>query len=1099
MTLSKPAVLANYGVSKPQERAALTRGGDVAVNAGAGTGKTRTLVARYLSLLAEEGVALRGIVAVTFTRKAAREMRNRVRGEIGRYLKEDGLSEAEREKWRAAYTGLDAARIGTIHNLCGEILRSHPAELGIDPRFEVLDERQSALLQKEVVEETLAWAVATEETAGLLLLWREKELTALIELLLTDRLAVAEGLAACPPAEAYERWAGVLAERQREALGALLAREDVKEWKRFLSRTVPTNDKDKMAYWRDWVLLSFKELESDNLHEQLRGAERWGEIKVVGGSKNSWSGGADELAAVKDVLKGLREVGNGEAGLLGLRLNEVDKRLAAAMPAVAALFKYVVRRYDEKKSELEALDFDDLEHLSLKLLRENGAVRAYWQEQIQAMLVDEFQDTNARQRAFIEQLCPEPGKLFIVGDAKQSIYAFRGANVAVFQEEQARIAAKKGEVIELDRSYRAHEPLLVAMNKMLAPVLGEGERPWEAAFAPLAAGEPGRDPKVAPPFVEFYVAKGNKGEGLPVAVGGVARRLVALAEGGRFDYGQMAILCRTSSGFAYYEDVLDKAGVPYVTVSGKGFYERPEVRDVLGALGALADPHDDIALVSFLRSPVIGLAEQTIQRLVVGRKKGESLWQTFDIDWEGILIEEAAGWRLAYELLTEVAPQAGRRRVADICEQFLQKSGYRAFLRAAGETRALRNVDKLLRDIHTSGLVDIDQYLESVGLWRTSGSREGEARATVGGAVQIMTIHASKGLEFPVVVLGDAGSGGKGRPPATFLIDDELGVVCGQVTKEEETAGSYLLAAERAAAQAEAERARLLYVAVTRAEEMLLVNGHVKETSKGNLSWGGWLGTLAEVTELVGQDFDGDEEIVWVWEGVEMRAVMAREEMVGVDKVVGAGVSEPELLVDGWPLLRRVTERAGETEESAERSLRVWEVVPRQARPYAPAWVIGSLVHEALAWWRFPQEEGFRPWLLARVRQYGLADAGQVEAAERVTVDLLRRFRGSDFYGEIDGADERWSEVPFAHEVGGRVVTGYIDLLYRAGDAWTIVDFKTDFWRDEADLRRILAGGDYEEQMARYGVAVERLLGVKGRKVLCWLNGGEGGVRVMVV
>ena len=153
-----PDILQAYPLSTPQQAAALARG-DVAVTAGAGTGKTRTLVARYLALLAADR-PLRQIVAITFTRKAAREMRNRVRREIAAYLAQPGLAAAERQRWQAHFNGLDAARIGTIHNLCAEILRAHPAEAGIDPRFAVLDETQTALLLREAAEAALTWAVA---------------------------------------------------------------------------------------------------------------------------------------------------------------------------------------------------------------------------------------------------------------------------------------------------------------------------------------------------------------------------------------------------------------------------------------------------------------------------------------------------------------------------------------------------------------------------------------------------------------------------------------------------------------------------------------------------------------------------------------------------------------------------------------------------------------------------------------------------------------------------------------------------------------------------------------------------------------------------
>ena len=175
--------------SPEQEPAVRERGRDVVVTAGAGTGKTRTLVARYLSLVAE-GLPLRSIVAITFTRKAAREMRNRVRDEIRVYLERPDLSEAERRRWQSLYAELDAARIGTIHSLCSEILRAHPAEAGVDPRFEVLDEGQGNILLRRVVDGALAWAADNEELVGLFSLLGEGMLRSTLESMIGQRLDV---------------------------------------------------------------------------------------------------------------------------------------------------------------------------------------------------------------------------------------------------------------------------------------------------------------------------------------------------------------------------------------------------------------------------------------------------------------------------------------------------------------------------------------------------------------------------------------------------------------------------------------------------------------------------------------------------------------------------------------------------------------------------------------------------------------------------------------------------------------------------------------------------------------------------------------------
>ncbi|MGD9375660.1 MAG: UvrD-helicase domain-containing protein, partial [Anaerolineae bacterium] len=184
--------------SREQAPAVRERGRDVVVTAGAGTGKTRTLVARYLALVAE-GLPLRTTVAITFTRKAAREMRNRVRHEIHLYLGRPDLPEVERRRWQSLYAELDAARIGTIHSLCSEILRAHPAEAGVDPRFEVLDEGRGNVLLGQVVDGALAWAADNEDLVGLYPLLGESRLRSTLATMVGKRLEVETCLANQPP------------------------------------------------------------------------------------------------------------------------------------------------------------------------------------------------------------------------------------------------------------------------------------------------------------------------------------------------------------------------------------------------------------------------------------------------------------------------------------------------------------------------------------------------------------------------------------------------------------------------------------------------------------------------------------------------------------------------------------------------------------------------------------------------------------------------------------------------------------------------------------------------------------------------------------
>jgi ATP-dependent helicase/nuclease subunit A len=1144
-------VVAQMHPSPEQERAIRARGRDVAVTAGAGTGKTRTLVARYLSLLAER-LPLRSIVAITFTKKAAREMRNRVREEMRRYLEQADLAPEERDRWQALYAALDAARIGTIHSLCTEVLRAHPAEAGVDPRFDVLEEGQVNILRGRAVDEAMAWAADDERAVALFTLLGERGLRWTLDALIRQRLDAQEVFADLP-GDPLAHWQRILADRQDKVLAALIEQPEWADAVTTLRGNTATDPDDKMELQRREALAAIQEAEGE-LAARLAALARLDGIRLTGGRGKAWTGGKAQVDGVKAALRSLRDLWRSQSALLALRPTPVDEALAQALPTLRAAFTFACERYGAFKRDRNALDFDDLEHGALALLRENEAVRQRWQEDIRAILVDEFQDTNGRQRDLVTLLNGDEDRLFIVGDAKQSIYRFRGADVTVFRAERERIEQEGGAAFPLDTSYRAHQDLIQGLNDLLRPVLGEEtdpDRPWAEPFAPLRPHreEPGAG--FTPPHVELHLTVGSKGAGaLDRAADALTARIVELMTSGirvvedgeprPLDYGDVAILCRASTSFSAYEDALERAGVPFLTVAGRGFYGRAEIRDLLNGLQALADPTDDLALAGLLRSPAFALSDAALYHLCQARHRaggGGSLWDVLREGGAGLPGEDGLRAERAARLVAKLHAQVGRAPVADLLKDFLDQTNYRAALIQAGQTRGARNVAKLLADAHASGIVGAGEFLEYVSGLRDSGTREGEARATAEGAVQIMSVHAAKGLEFPVVVIGDVTYGRRGG--AGVLIDPALGVLLPLKDEDDTETAIYRLGKARADDQEEAESDRLLYVAATRAREKLILSGCIglkKDGTPGRL--GGWLGKVVgpDGLALVGTSIPHEEEgananQLDLQVGQTPVFCTIYEPGVAWDHRPPKTEEEPEpLLTLPPPLLAPVS--AG-VEQVDARTLeqervppqRVWRVVPAVKRPRAPARVIGSLVHEALAAWRFPapstsgstgsphrsgqvpstggstdsphrsgQSSGhsFERWAEARARGYGITDPRELADAVRQTRRLLRRFCDHLLYREMDEADKRLHEVPYSLVADGRVESGIIDALYLRKSAWTIAEFKTDRVEDRADFERLLKREDYLAQAQRYEVAVERLLGQRPRVVLCMLNYAGG-------
>lgn len=1110
--------------SPEQEPAVHARGRDVVVSAGAGAGKTRTLVARYLSLLGE-GLPLRSIVAITFTRKAAREMRNRVRAEMREYLERLDLAEAERRKWQVLYTQLDAARIGTMHGLCTEILRAHPAEAGVDPRFEVLSEGQGSILRGRAVEEALAWAADDPKAVTLFPLLGERGLRGTLAWLISRRLDAAQCFAHLPD-PLWPVWRALLVPAMRgfvddrtvrlrfDRLRALRADGSIGRAEGLGDKLVAPLRR-LLALWDE--IIAYRE-EDDWAAISARLAPLRKEMKQVGRAAN-W--GPSNPKPIVGELQGKYDQELAELVGEGINL-ALDRQLAGAMPGLRRLFEKVVATYQQAKRARNALDFDDLESGALTLLEGSRAVRQHWQEVVRAILVDELQDTNGRQLGLVDCLNGKRGRLFAVGDAKQSIYRFRGADVTVFRALQERVGAEGGDAFCLQTSYRAHRDLIRGLNDLLRPVLGEGpdpDRPWATPFAPLKHHREEPGPGFEAPHIELHLSVGTKAAGaLGRAADAVAARIAELVEDGvqveeggqvrPLGYGDVAILCRASSSFGPYEDALERAGVRFLTVAGRGFYDRAEIRDLLNALHALSDPTDDLALVGLLRSPAFGLSDEALYGLCAERDRADdslSLWDVLGRAEGPAEGQERVRARRAAGVIAGIHDRVGRSTVADVLKAFLDAADYRAALIRAGQARGARNVAKLLKDAQTSGVVGVEEFLEYVSLLRGAGAREGEARTLAEGAVQIMSVHAAKGLEFPVVIIGDAGSGRPAR--STALLDRELGLLLPLPDDNDALPAIHRLGRRTADDQESAESDRLLYVGATRAREKLIVSGCVSLKKDGTpRRMGGFLGRLAGGLGLEGKRIPYDED---------GQSVIALSLQVGQTSV-SCTIYEPGYVWDEYPrisgveaepplvlpppLLEPVVAGKREVSQSVldrERipPQRVWRVVPPVQRPRAPAWVIGKMVHEALAAWRFPGDDPatgsrsrFEEWARARAREHGITDSRQLNDAIRQTRRLLTRFRAHPLYGRMDAADTRLHEVPYSLPPDGRIERGIIDALYLRDGVWTIVEFKTDAVKDRSSLRRLLNEEDYLDQARRYVAAVATLLDQRPACVLCFLN-----------
>jgi ATP-dependent helicase/nuclease subunit A len=1087
-----PILTHNFSYSTEQEAALKAATAEVLVTAGAGAGKTRTLVARYLAMLAE-GIPMRSVIAITFTRKAAREMRNRIRQQIRSYLATDGLPAHERSRWDQLYGELDGARIGTIHSLCAEILRFHPAQANVDPNFELLDEGVSSLLRQQAVEEALAWAAENPDLLPLFSILGQWSLQNTLVQLLLNRLSAAESFTTSQNAP-LSRWQAEIEQQQLTVLATMESGEAWRQAVETLRHNSATDDTDLMEIQRVSALAAI-DGPGDTVAGRLESVAGLGQINRRGGRAKAWPDGKPQLTAIKKALQTLHSAWEDNAELLQLATGELDEQLAGLIPLLKQLFDVAIEQYNTLKVRRNTLDYDDLEMKTLQLLANYREAREYWQSNINSIMVDEFQDTNQRQADLIQSLQGPSTHLFLVGDAKQSIYRFRGADVSVFRRKES----KAQNVCRLQTSYRAHYDLIVSLNDVFRPVLGEPDAATPDYVEPFSKLIPWRENPalgISAPYIELGLALGSKSDGaLERAAAGLAQRLLRLLAETQLTPADIAILCRSSTSFAAYENALEAAGLPFLTVAGRGFYHRPEVRDVLNALHALTDPTDDLALAGLLRSPVLGVSDAGLYWLTrLTERQKQSLWDVIQMLPTGsnLSVHDLSQVAAAVALIGELRRDAGRTAIADLLKAFLDRTNYRAALIRAGQQRAARNLSKLLADAHNSGLVNANDFLEYIAGLRDSGSREGEARAIEEGVITIMSVHAAKGLEFPVVVVGDITH--TGRSSYGTIVTPQSGPLLPLKNSDGDLPAIYRLARWVESNQEDAESRRLLYVAATRAREKLILNGVVSVGKNGHLTrTGEWLRLLTAPLNLgelsVEFDPEGNHTLLLDLPTGQLTLYEPGWQPPAVSWPATNSTAPQQAELPQEALLAALPAAKGVTTAPAQADLpeRVFQIVPPTDKSAAPTWVVGSLVHEALALWRFPTPT-FQDWAVNRSRTYGLTDAHQINDAASRCSRLLTQFQASSLYQAMTAATQRLHEIPYSIMVDGHPESGRVDALFQTGDRWTLVDFKVDRVYTQTRFMELLEGRDYLAKLSQYRQAVTELTGHTPAALLCLLD-----------
>ena len=1161
--------MAEFKPTPSQKLAIEDRGGELLVSAAAGSGKTRVLTERLMRWITE-GDAPRSIdnfLIITFSTAAAAELRSRISEELSaRAAADPGSKRLRRES-----ALVRRAQIGTIHSFCSALLREYAGRAGIAPDFAIADEDRARELRRLSLETVLEAAYAEAEPGFI-------QLADTVGAGTDDRRLESLVLELHGKLQSHAR-PGDWAARQSELFET--GAEDAADtpWGRELLESAA----DELLWWAG---------EFDELVRSLAGFEKMGKAYVPSFSETASSlrGAAKRAAEGWDALREALPIafprlgslrGGGEDPELAERAKarrEACKKAAkriekgftlpseqllrdmrATAPAMRALLKLVGdfdAEYTRRKRRRSLLDFADLEHLAARLLTEPDGSPTETAREVSRryaeVMVDEYQDVSLVQDMIIRAVSDSGRRLFMVGDVKQSIYRFRLADPTIFLKKYESYAdAPQPEGVPrrvfLRESFRSRGEVVDAVNAVFGCLMskGLGEMEYDER-ARLRAGleYPGVVP--VPELVAVPLPGADEDEERPdkieVEAAYVARMMRRLVETGAkisegsalrpLGYGDIAVLLRSVNvSGPVWRRVLAREGVPVEAGQSGGFFEAPEVAVILSLLAVIDNPRQDVALISVLRSELFGFTNDELTEIRLMSGEGD-FYAALSARAE---VSEKA--RAFLDTLDRLRDFARDSELATLIWEIYESLGCMALCSAMrdGEGRRARllRLFELARSFETTGWRGLRRFLDWLRSMRERGEEPAFPDEDGGGAVRIMSIHRSKGLEFPVVFIGDtARQFNRSDLRGSVLVHPELGL--GPKFTDAARGIEYPTLARRAVAnrlerELLSEELRLLYVAMTRARERLFITCAMADPQKTMdklapaaqehipaqallpmRSMAEWLicAALGTGGRALTLSIGGDEE------GVPRRVTPAAqpepertgEEASPVDFDALRAWRYPHSGAETLPSKLTATELKSLAEPDAEST----ELLPRAARTFRRPDIAlaarrltaaerGTATHLAL---RYLELGALTTPEAAREAIDRLAAAGKLSAREAAAVDAagLCRFALSPLGRRIAAAPRVLREFPFAllcpaerffpgAEGEELLLQGVVDCCLIEPDGAVIVDYKTDRIAPEAAPERAKR---YAAQLETYAWAVSRITGLAVKaKIVYFLQPGE--------
>lgn len=1047
---------------------------NVSLLAGAGSGKTYVLMKRFVQILRSDlSVNPTNIVAITFTRKAADEIKGRVRQAVSECV-EQVQNDLERLRWQEHLQKVESAPISTIHSLCSRILRDNPVETQLDPEFTILEDFEAQDFFKETLQQYLRKNI--KENAALRRLVQTYGVNSFVNQVtaLGDKLSelVREDNLAEPYLKAKEE----LPALQQKLFAAV--REVIEAREALGAKT-----KGRQTLTEAAGLL-------DEMQKQLLAPEPdCSLLDASGVVKVSGKALAAELTNLKNLRQELNHV------LLNAKGCDLVQDWIAVLQEFYACLS-------ARKQENNVLFNDDLDLLAIEHLQKNEALRQKYQERYKYIMVDEFQDTNERQRQLIYLLCgnklDNTNNLFIVGDVKQSIYRFRHADVSVFNKVKEDIAQNAGQNLGMKTNFRSTQSIVESCNTAFCQLMDlpkeeiclehhEGANTGGAKVCLLQVPYKSKDDDLG--------AKEDKWQKEAEAIAAYLQQELPKVEPQLKPGASKAILLRAMTHCEILRQTLQGYGINCVVVKGKGFYGQQEVLDILNLLAALHNRYASLELAGALRSNYFGLDDAALTQLFWQTENDKPLWDVLQAVGSGELQlnlqpEQQALAMHAAERLRSLRQAAALMALPELFAQLWDelKPEFVLSQQENGPSK-LANVKKLRRlaqQYCQTKQASPAEWLQNVKDLRASSSKEPAATVQADDALQIMTIHNSKGLEFDLVILPQLDKSVKGDTASIKYLpgkEGEQGLLGIKVHDKEmqlQNSGVYEQAKARDSELEEEESRRLLYVAMTRAQKQLLMVGTVAEEKLPEAVIGlpaakGWWQQLQAVYEA---DWEKRESSCpWV----RLLCAEALSPAVAQQGEQQQLALEPLALapLPAYAACGRTcfTASALQTYLHCQRQYYYQQVlaVPELEQTVAgeqahelPASVTGSIVHKAL--------ELYNGYNAEAVFAIALDEFAPGAAATQAK-SMFDAYISSDLYKALPKKQKRELEFvqPLQQELAAE---GVIDLLaFDEADNMIIVDYKTGTPPEPDEVKL-----GYAYQLALYKDAAEKLY--PGKKVV---------------